>query len=400
MVDEPTRSPDERGAPAGGPWILGREAMGTLIRALGEGGREVVGPTVRDGAVVYDRIEGDEDLPEGWTDEQVPGRYRLRRRDDPAVFGYAVGPHSWKAFLHPPEERILDARRRDGRVELTAVPPRAPPRAFVGVRACEIAAMEIQDRVFGAGDRDAEQAPGEHADPGYGLRRARSLIVAVSCGTPGGTCFCASMDTGPGVRAGFDLALTELGPGADHRFLVEVGSPEGRALLDELPVRPATAADRAEALAVVDGAAASMGRTLDPEDAALRLRDGSESPRWDRVAERCLACANCTMVCPTCFCSTVVDSTDLAGDAARTRQWDSCFGLEFSYLHGGSVRSSIGARYRHWITHKLSTWQEQFGTAGCVGCGRCITWCPVGIDLTEEVGALPAAAPGPGEVSS
>jgi ferredoxin len=95
------------------------------------------------------------------------------------------------------------------------------------------------------------------------------------------------------------------------------------------------------------------------------------------------------MACPTCFCTTVDDVTDLTGSqAVRSRRWDSCFSMDFSYIHGGSVRSSGASRYRQWLTHKLASWQDQFGASGCVGCGRCITWCPVGIDLTEEVEAI------------
>ncbi|MBF0393567.1 MAG: 4Fe-4S dicluster domain-containing protein, partial [Alphaproteobacteria bacterium] len=120
-----------------------------------------------------------------------------------------------------------------------------------------------------------------------------------------------------------------------------------------------------------------------------------EHPRWDEVAKRCLTCGNCTMVCPTCFCTTVDDVTDLGGTRTeRVRSWDSCFTLDFSYIHGGSVRNEGSSRYRQWITHKLSSWHDQFGSSGCVGCGRCITWCPVGIDITEEVGAIRASEEG------
>ena len=95
------------------------------------------------------------------------------------------------------------------------------------------------------------------------------------------------------------------------------------------------------------------------------------------------------MVCPTCFCTTVEDHSDLAGETAeRVRSWDSCFTLDFSYVHGGSVRTETQSRYRQWMTHKLASWIDQFGTSGCVGCGRCITWCPVGIDITEEAAAI------------
>jgi ferredoxin len=135
-----------------------------------------------------------------------------------------------------------------------------------------------------------------------------------------------------------------------------------------------------------------MTRAVRTEGIRELLAATLDHPRWDDVASRCLTCTNCTLVCPTCFCSTVEDVTDLTGRTAeRWRRWDSCFTLGHSYLHGGSVRSTARDRYRQWLTHKLGTWIDQFGHSGCVGCGRCITWCPVGIDITEEVAALGAA---------
>ena len=132
-----------------------------------------------------------------------------------------------------------------------------------------------------------------------------------------------------------------------------------------------------------------MGRSMDTCNIKDLFYRNLEHPRWNNVAERCLTCANCTMVCPTCFCTTIEDVTDLTGEhAERWRKLDSCFTMDFSYIHGGSVRASTKSRYRHWITHKLATWIDQFGTSGCVGFGRCITWCPVAIDITEEVHAI------------
>jgi Fe-S-cluster-containing hydrogenase component 2 len=139
----------------------------------------------------------------------------------------------------------------------------------------------------------------------------------------------------------------------------------------------------------VAAAAINMGRNLDATGLPDLLRSNLDDPRYPQVASRCLACGNCTLVCPTCFCSTVIDTTDLSGSRSeRFRRWDSCFNLEHSYIHGGHVRTSILSRYRQWITHKLSSWVDQFGVSGCVGCGRCITWCPVGIDITEEAGII------------
>jgi ferredoxin len=219
------------------------------------------------------------------------------------------------------------------------------------------------------------------------------FIVAVNCTEPGETCFCASMGTGPQAGPGYDLALTEMVGEGGHSFLVDVGTTAGSDLLANVPTRPAGDAAAGRARSAVAEAANRMGRSM-PADGLRDLMAGSSTAaRWDDVASRCLTCGNCTMACPTCFCTTVEDVTDLSGDhSERWQLWDSCFDVDFSYLHGGPVRSSPRSRYRQWLTHKLGTWHDQFGSSGCVGCGRCIVWCPVGIDLTEEVAALRAEA--------
>ncbi|RMF77092.1 MAG: sulfite reductase subunit A, partial [Planctomycetota bacterium] len=208
------------------------------------------------------------------------------------------------------------------------------------------------------------------------------------------TCFCASLGAGPMSESGFDLALTELIDGGEHEFIVDVGSDRGRDLIAEIARRPADASDLERRRTVIEHAVDRMTRRLPARGLKALLQQNPEHPRWAETAERCLSCANCTMVCPTCFCSTVEDTTDLSGATAeRVRKWDSCFTMDFSYIVGGSTRPSVRARYRHWLTHKLANWQDQFGVLGCTGCGRCITWCPVGIDLTEEVAAIGAGAP-------
>ncbi len=359
--------------------VLLPQALDDLIEALRRRGFRVLGPTIRDGAIVYDELEGAEELPVGWTDRQEPGSYRLERREDEARFGYVVGPHSWKRFLFPPRVELWRARANGGVPVVEEEPPDETPLALLGVRACELQAIAIQDRVF---------LEGTFVDRDYAARRDGAFLVAVNCVEPGGTCFCASMDAGPRAGDGYDLALTELLDG-EHRFLAEAGSERGAEVLAELPSRPAVEADAAAAAAALDAAAGRMGRTMESADLRDLLAARLEHPRWDEVAERCLTCGNCTLVCPTCFCSSVEDTSDLAGEeTARTRVWDSCFSLDYSYIHGGSIRTSARSRYRQWLTHKLGTWVDQFGTSGCVGCGRCITWCPVGIDITEEVAAL------------
>ena len=352
----------------------------SLFDALRARGYRVVGPTVRDQAIVYDDIASVDDMPRGWTDEQDGGRYRLARREDDALFGYVVGPQSWKKLLHPPTLDLWRTERDGGGLRGAADPGPAEPFAFIGVRACELNAIAIQDRVF---------LGGAYADTHYQARRNGAFFVAVNCGEAGGTCFCTSMNTGPKAESGFDLALTEIAADGDHTFLIEAGSEAGRGVLAGLPHRPATADEVAGAEAIVARTAASMGRQMRSDDLHDLLLANLDHPRWDDVAGRCLTCGNCTMVCPTCFCTTVEDSSDLAGlETVRSRRWDSCFTMDFSYIHGGSVRPSARSRYRQWMTHKLATWVDQFGSSGCVGCGRCITWCPVGIDITEEVRAI------------
>lgn len=360
--------------------VLEGEHLQHLLDALREAGYITIAPTRRDQAIVYDEIDTIEELPIGWTDEQQGGAYRLMRRDDGAFFGYTLGPQSWKKWLHPPRSRLWQAKLTTSGFEVVPEPSSAPRYAFVGVRACELAAIAIQDRVF---------MGSEFTDGGYQARREGVFIVAVNCSQAGGTCFCASMGTGPKASAGFDLALTEVITPDQHYFLVEVGSPLGAEVLEKIPHDRAAPEEIDAAAQVVEDTTLQMGRTLDTTDLKELLYANLEHPRWAEVAQRCLTCGNCTLVCPTCFCTSIEDVTDLAGETAeRWRRWDSCFTMDFSYIHGGSVRYSGKARYRQWMTHKLASWVDQFGTFGCVGCGRCITWCPVGIDITEEAAAI------------
>jgi ferredoxin len=365
--------------------VLGLSALQALLDRLKGRGYRVLGPTVRDQAILYDDICAISDLPVGWTDVQDGGHYRLTRRDDAAIFGYAVGPHSWKKFLHQPAIRLWSAKHEHEQIRVTGETEAKAPLAFIGVRACELQAIAIQDKVL---------LGGTYVDAPYRTQREGVFVVAVNCSVAGGTCFCASMHTGPKANAGFDLALTELLDSDDHRFLVETGTELGHELLMEVPHRAATQAEIDAAQAIIARTAASMGRKMQADDVRDLLMRNLQHPRWDHVAERCLTCGNCTMVCPTCFCTTVEESSDLTGtETSLWRRWDSCFTMDFSYIHGGSVRSSAHSRYRQWMTHKLATWVDQFGSSGCVGCGRCITWCPVGIDITEEVQAIRESEP-------
>ncbi len=355
-----------------------------LIELLGERGYTVVAPTLLDGVIGLRPVESVGEIAQGVRDRQDGGTYRLEEGDEELMFEYVVGPDSPKRYFFPPSMRLCQfVVKKDG-FELVAGPPQVPRLAFLGVRACELAAIRIQDRVFGQDDPRAFRCESE---PYYAQARREALFIAVNCTRPGGTCFCSSWGTGPQAREGFDLALTELRDG----FVTDVGSEAGAELLSTLKTRAPSQAEVELAELKMELASRSMGRSLEVHGVKELLETTYEAAEWDRVAERCTACGNCTMVCPTCFCSTVTDATELADRrVSRNRQWESCFTDAFSYTTSGPGRETVRGRYRHWLRHKLCTWWDQFGTSGCVGCGRCITWCPVGIDLTQEVERLRA----------
>jgi ferredoxin len=360
--------------------VFGPDGLSRLVEVLTAQGYRVIGPVVRDSAIVLDELGSAAQLPAGWGVETGPGHYRLRQRGDGAVFGHSAGPSSWKRFLHPPRRQLWSAGP-DGQFHPAAED--VPRYAFLGVRGCDLAAISVLGRVLGGG---------AHPDGRFGRVRQGLFVVAVDCTEPGGVCFCASMGTGPAAGPGYDIALTEQAGDGATRYVARAGTGEGARVLSEVGGRDATAGDIAAARQRVSAAAGAMGRQMPTVDLPAVIEAARDSPHWDDVASRCLTCANCTMVCPTCFCTTVEDTTDLTGDhAERWQRWASCFELDFAYIHGGSVRQSGQSRYRQWFSHKLGSWHDQFGSSGCVGCGRCIAWCPVGIDITAEAAALTAS---------
>ncbi|MEW5922716.1 MAG: 4Fe-4S dicluster domain-containing protein [Candidatus Zixiibacteriota bacterium] len=360
--------------------VIERKDFQTLFDALVAEGYKISGPTVRDNAVIYDEISSADELPVGWTDRQEGGSYRLIKNDKETLFGFILGPYTWKKLLYPPHKKVLEARRSGHGFDITGSDLKPSKKAFIGVRPCELRAITIQDKIL---------REGQYSDPEYDALRRNLFIVAVNCTRPGNNCFCASMNTGPAASAGFDLALTEIMEGGKHYFVVETGSRAGRKVLEKATHRPAVSQETDKAEKAIREASVKMGRSLNMDGLKEILYAKFDSHRWNEIVNRCLTCGNCTMVCPTCFCCNIIDTTNLGGDQAeRWRCWDSCYTVDFSYIHGGSIRATASSRYRQWLMHKIAYWQDQFGTPGCVGCGRCITWCPVGIDITEEAAAI------------
>lgn len=360
--------------------VVENDRFQSLFNILGNKGYRLLGPSVNNSAITCDEISGAKDLPVGYTDEQDGGRYRLVKGRPEAYFDYVVGQQSWKKFLFPADLKLFEVMKKGSGFQILKEEKEEQPMAFIGVRPCDLNAIAIHDKIL---------LEGPYKDADYEKRRQNTFIVAVNCTHPGGTCFCASLGTGPKASFGFDIALTEVLDKDHHYFLAEAGSQAGKEVLNETGCKSAEESEIEVAEKLLQNAARNMGRDLNTTELKEILYRNFENPEWDKVALRCLSCGNCTMVCPTCFCINIKDLTDLSGDSARRlRKWDSCFTLDHSYIYGGSIRTSAKARYRQWITHKLASWIDQFGMPGCVGCGRCITWCPVGIDITEESRAI------------
>lgn len=351
--------------------------LSSLLAKLMDAGYQCLAPAAENGAIVLRALAAPDDLPRGLQAEQAPGRYRLTADPHKRYFAWANGPQAIKPHLFAPRESLWRVQRdAQGRLQFMAVEPPAPRLALIGVRACDLAALALQDAHF---------LRGGQPDAHYARRREQLFLVAVQCAEPAATCFCASTGDGPTPHAGYDIALAELADG----FVTAAASEKGAALLKALNLAPATSQQIDDARQQGQAAAAAQTRNLPGRNLRDVLMSRLEHPHWDEVATRCLACGNCTAVCPTCFCHAEQDEPSLDGQSSEHgRIWDSCFGEAHGYLHGYQVRPDIRARYRQWLTHKLATWHDQYGRSGCVGCGRCIAWCPAEIDLTAETAAL------------
>jgi ferredoxin len=364
--------------------FIDRSGLATIFDHLKSQGYQNVGNIYRDGALMIEKVDHFEQLASGFHEEIGKGHYRAHQRDNASLFEYTVGPSTFKKFLNPPKRKLWSSHKTATGFEIVPESPNVPKYAFWGIRSCELKAIDILDRVFLKGD---------YVNPWYKKAKEQLITISATCLSPSANCFCTTTHTGPKARQGYDLNLTEiLEDSKTPIYLGEVGSKAMEKIVQKLRFKKANKEVIAREETLVEKVTSEMKLRFQPQDARQSLKNNLEHPHWEAVAERCLSCANCTMVCPTCFCTTVEDITDITGDhTERWAKWDSCFNSDFSYIHGGKIRNSKRSRYRQWLTHKFSSWYDQYGTSGCVGCGRCITWCPVGIDLTEEFNKIKTA---------
>jgi len=278
-----------------------------------------------------------------------------------------------KKVLYPYKEKLFSfdlskseffAERFDGKIIL------------FGIHPCDVNAILQLDEFFLNSMEDAY----------YTVRRKNLIIFAINCNHAGENCFCSSLGTGPFLERGYDLLLTDIG----KKYLLEVGSDEGKSLIHEKKFREATDDEIEMKMEIERKAIQEFKKFIDIDNLNKIIKEKYTDMIWEEIAEKgtdtsfpCLSCASCSLVCPTCYCYEVFDYIDISLEkGSRYRELDSCQLLEYAEVAGGNFRQGRKERLRHWMICKFG-----FAAAGevsrCVGCGRCIEACPAGIDITE-----------------
>ena len=319
----------------------------------------VFGPVKKDDLLLLDRIESTKDL----------------------VLGQGNTMNSVKDALFPQTERFFAYRHGEKGVEIDR--PSAEERSLVlfGVRPCDAQGLLLLDRVFG----------GARPDPYYCNKRDKTVIIGMACKTPDPACFCLALGGGPCSIKGSDLLLIDIG----DQYLVKAGTPKGMAFFQDKAFEDADDKIIAKASLVESEAEESMNREALGQigvGKALekRLETLFNDPIWDGITESCLGCGVCTYLCPTCHCFDILDeSAQSAGE--RIRVWDSCqFPLFTRQASGFNPRPSSRERFRQRIMHKFCYLPKNENLPGCVGCGRCVTKCPVNLDIREVIQKISA----------
>jgi ferredoxin len=336
-------------------FVIERSAMDSLIGLLHKKGYQVFGPVHKGPDYVFGSINKASEL----------------------ALDYVTTILSPKKYLYPPSEKLFKFNSETFAINAS---DGTGKQAILAVHPCDLSAISFLDKV---------RTSGTFEDPKYKERRDNTLIIGMNCGKSGDQCFCASFGTGPDAKQGYDLLLTDLG----DRYLVETGSDSGKAVVTDLKLKKASAADSQEKDRRTKSVRQSIKRSINTEGLPKQLDKNFNHEIWAKLKDDCYSCGSCTTVCPTCYCYNVVDNLDFSlKEGERVRNWDSCQLFEFGAVaQGGNFRRERDSRVKQWIYHKLNYSQPQFGSFGCTGCGRCIKNCTKGIDVTDVVNKIQTA---------
>ncbi|MBT4835845.1 MAG: 4Fe-4S dicluster domain-containing protein [Methylococcales bacterium] len=357
------------------PLFLPRARLNDLFQSLLDHGYRIMAPVVRDDSILYQQINSADALPHGIIDDRHNGSYQIAQAKTPRCFAWSNPQQSLKSFVFSPVEILWKSFYKDNELVFQAIKAEAQPTVIFGVKGCDIAGLQLLDQHF-----YHKKTPDTH----YQQRRDNLILFGINCFRSGSQCFCTNTGDGPNISSPSDCIMSEL----DEGYIIHhVNSPLTE-IIDTLQLKLATTAQQQQATYESSQAALSQQQKL-PEITANSVFEQWSHPVWNDIADTCLGCGNCTTVCPSCFCHQ--ESSDVSIDlteSSQTRSWDSCFTTQHSYLHGFYIRPERSQRYRQWLSHKFSGWQSQFGRIGCTGCGRCATYCPVGIDPTQVLQTL------------
>ena len=317
------------------------------------------------GKVVFGEISGVDEIPLAVSDIQKPGFYRVL-----PGYRFRHSHCSPKDFLLPPEHRVLTVSQNYEVVE--DIESMDSDIVFFGIKSCDRKAIDILDRIL------------YNKHPVYTRRRdSVKIIVVEECLEPGETCFCSAVNAGPTISKGFDIAYARLD---QNTVLFKYGSSVGEKMLRSIGLRKAGKDTIKVYLDMVEKAV-SITKSRIPDVKSIQgiLREvASDRDLWEEVSSRCVGCGNCNYVCPTCFCTEIDDRVG-NGFSTRVGIWIGCLTYTYGLVAGGHFRRELFTRYRHFVLHKFLFYPKQVEDIGCVGCGRCITWCPLGIDLRDTL---------------
>jgi sulfhydrogenase subunit beta (sulfur reductase) len=313
---------------------------------------EVFAPVRRESLVRFDKIK--------------QGREVLLDSGNPKI--------SPKGILFPQSEILFNYRSEGDTVAIEVPSNEEKPYLIFGVHPCDAMSLTMLEKVFG----------GKYKDPYYLERKSKAVVVSTGCPHPPPTCFCTSVGGGPFSPTGSDLLFIEIG----DEYVIQIVSDKGRKLLEDTGLGEADKEKLALRDNVMKRAEAAMGSRVETGGLKEKLDNLFDDPVWGPLTEKCLGCGICTYLCPTCHCFDVLDEA-VGPDGKRLRIWDSClFPLFTLQASGANPRRTVRERYRQRIMHKFSYLVEEHALIGCSGCGRCVTECPVNLDIRQVLNTI------------